>query len=105
MNDQRDGRREDSNTREERPIDSAAPVGHRQKDLIFQLCDVVRETGYAVHRWFRHGHFEKVYENSLVNRLRKKGIDIRQQLPIPVYDEDGTLVGTVCGRLGGRTSC
>jgi GxxExxY protein len=63
------------------------------KDPIFELCDVVRETAFDVHKWFRHGQFEKVYENSLANRLRKKGIDAVQQFHLPVFDEDGTLVG------------
>lgn len=57
------------------------------------LCDVVRETSFAMHRYFRSGHLEKVYENSLANRLRKQGIAVAQQHPLPVLDEDGTLVG------------
>ena len=36
---------------------------------------------------------EKVYENALAHRLRKAGLDVRQQHPIKVYDEDGTLIG------------
>jgi GxxExxY protein len=31
---------------------------------------------------------EKVYENALANRLRKTGLDVKQQQPITVYDED-----------------
>jgi hypothetical protein len=38
---------------------------------IMELCDVVRETGFAIHRYHRHGHLEKVYENALAHRLRK----------------------------------
>ena len=60
---------------------------------IMKLCDVVRETGYAAHRFLRNGHMEKVYENSLTNRLRKKGIKVVQQHPLSVFDEDGTLLG------------
>ena len=60
---------------------------------IFSLCDVVRETAYALHRFLRHGHFEKVYENGLANRLRKKGLRVEQQVPISVLDEDGTVLG------------
>ena len=33
---------------------------------ISELCDVVRETGYAIHVYHGHGHLEKVYENALV---------------------------------------
>ena len=60
---------------------------------IMKLCDVVRETGYAAHRYLRNGHVEKVYENSLANRLRKKGLKVIQQHPLSVFDEDGTLLG------------
>lgn len=58
-----------------------------------QLCDVVRQTSFDLHRYFRNGHLEKVYENSLVHRLRKQGIHVVQQHPLPVLDEDGTVVG------------
>jgi GxxExxY protein len=60
---------------------------------IMRLCDVVRETGFAIHRYHKHGHLEKVYENALAHRLRKLGLDVNQQHPLPVYDEDGTLIG------------
>jgi GxxExxY protein len=36
---------------------------------------------------------EKVYQNALVNRLRKAGIEVKSQHPLNVYDEDGTLIG------------
>jgi GxxExxY protein len=36
---------------------------------------------------------EKVYENALAHRLQKAGLDVKQQQPIKVYDEDGTLIG------------
>ena len=60
---------------------------------IMDLCDVVRETGFAIHRYHKHGHLEKVYENALAHRLRKLGLDVKQQPPLKVYDEDGTLIG------------
>lgn len=60
---------------------------------ILQRTDQVRETAYAVHRFFGPGHFEKVYENALVNRLKKTGIKRQQQVPITVRDEDGPVVG------------
>ena len=63
------------------------------KDPIFELCDIVRETSYSLHRYLRHGHAEKVYENGLLHRLRKAGFEVEQQHPLPVYDEDGTLLG------------
>ena len=37
---------------------------------VFELCDRVREVSLALHRYLRHGHMEKVYENSLAHRLR-----------------------------------
>ncbi len=46
-----------------------------------------------MHRYLRHGHFEKVYENGLVHQLRKVGLYVQQQLPLQVFDEDGTVLG------------
>ena len=60
---------------------------------IMQLCDVVRETGFAIHCYHKHGHLEKVYENALAHRLRKLGLDVKQQHSLKVYDEDGTILG------------
>ncbi|HYR91956.1 MAG TPA: GxxExxY protein [Terriglobia bacterium] len=60
---------------------------------ILALCDTVRTTSLAIHEYFRSGHLEKVYENTLAHRLRKNSIDVQQQAPIDIYDEDGTLVG------------
>ena len=60
---------------------------------INELCDVVRETSSAIHKYPRHGHMEKVYERAMVNRLTKLGLDVRPQAPLSVYDEDGTLLG------------
>jgi GxxExxY protein len=58
-----------------------------------KLSDGARETGYAVHCYHKNGHLEKVYENAMVNRLRKAGLDVKQQYPLTVYDEDGTIIG------------
>ncbi len=58
-----------------------------------ELCDVVRETAYAIHCYLRHGHLEKVYENALAHRLRKLGLQVQQQFPLIVCDEDGTVLG------------
>lgn len=63
------------------------------KQEIDQLCDHVRECSYGLHRHLRHGHGEKIYENGLAHRLRKREIPVQQQAPVPVYDEDGTLLG------------
>ena len=63
------------------------------KDRVFQLTDVVRETAYAIHVYLGPGHLEKVYENALIHRLRKLRLNIEQQRPLTVYDEDGTVIG------------
>ncbi len=60
---------------------------------INQLCDIVRETAFAIHCYHRNGHLEKIYENALVHRLLKQGIKVLQQQPLIVYDEDGTVLG------------
>jgi GxxExxY protein len=60
---------------------------------INQLCDIIRETSFAIHCYHRNGHMEKIYENALVHRLRKQGLEVKQQHPLSVRDEDGTLLG------------
>ena len=65
----------------------------KDKDDIFRLSDIIRETSFELHRFLRHGHLEKVYENGLANRLRKANIEVKQQYPLKVYDEDGTVLG------------
>ena len=60
---------------------------------INELCDMVRETSFAIHQYHRHGHLEKIYENALAHRLGKAGIHVQQQHPIHVPDEDGTMLG------------
>ena len=69
------------------------------KDPVFQLCDTVREVSLSLHSYLRHGHLEKVYENGLTHRLRKRGLHIEQQLPLKVYDEDGTALGDYAADL------
>lgn len=60
---------------------------------IFALCDLVRETSYEIHKYFRSGFTEKIYENALAHRLRKQGVRAEQQQCVRVFDEDGTLLG------------
>jgi len=57
------------------------------------LADHIRETCFALHKYLRHGHLEKVYENGLVHRLRSEGLHVEQQHAIRVRDEDGTPLG------------
>ena len=64
-----------------------------EHNRIFHLCDVIRETAFAIHKFHRHGHLEKVYENALAHRLRKRGLKVSQQVALPVFDEDGTPLG------------
>ena len=57
------------------------------------LYDRVRQIAYDIHVYHGNGHLEKVYENALAHRLRKTGLDVKQQHPLKVQDEDGTLIG------------
>ena len=58
-----------------------------------RLCDTIRQTSFELHSFLRQGHLEKIYENALVHRLRKLGLEVLPQHPLPVRDEDGTLLG------------
>jgi GxxExxY protein len=60
---------------------------------IFDVCSVVRETSFQIHRYFRSGHLEKIYANALAHRRKKQSIHLEQEHPIEVFDEDGTLLG------------
>ncbi|HEY9502483.1 MAG TPA: GxxExxY protein [Pyrinomonadaceae bacterium] len=60
---------------------------------ILKLTDVVRQTSFEIHRYFRSGFTEKIYENALAHRLKKHGIRVEQQQCMRVFDEDGTLLG------------
>lgn len=64
-----------------------------------ELCDLIRETGFAIHCYLRNGHLEKVYENALAHRLCKQGIQVRRQCPLKVFDEDGTVLGEYAADL------
>lgn len=66
---------------------------------IFTLCDIIRETSFDIHRYLRGGFTEKIYENALATRLRKKGILAEQQQRMKVFDEDGTLLGLLAADL------
>ena len=56
------------------------------------LCDMIRQTSFDIHKYLHHGHLEKVYENALVSRLTKMGKD-EHQYPLQVKDQDGTVIG------------
>ncbi|MCY7348192.1 MAG: GxxExxY protein [Pyrinomonadaceae bacterium] len=64
-----------------------------RNENIFKLCDLIRETSFAIHCYHKQGHLEKVYENALAHRLRKAGLHVEQQFSLKVYDEDGTIIG------------
>jgi len=66
---------------------------------IMKLCDVVRQTGFELHRYLGGGMLEKVYENGLAHRLRKLGLKVEQQWPLQIFDEDGTLLGDYAADL------
>lgn len=47
---------------------------------------------YHVYNTLGYGFLEKVYENAMAIELRKRGLNVVQQVPIKVY-YDGHLVG------------
>lgn len=67
--------------------------GMKIEKEVFALVDKIREIGYELHGYLRHGHLEKVYENGMVHRGRKAGIQIEQQYPLKVHDVDGEVLG------------
>ena len=67
--------------------------GEMNEEEVKALCDRIRQIAYDIHVYLGHGHMEKVYENALVHRMGKAGMRVEQQCPLPVFDEDGTLIG------------
>lgn len=57
-----------------------------------EITEKIIKHAYHVHNTLGFGFLEKVYENSLVKKLREEGLDIRQQHPIKVNFE-GVIVG------------
>lgn len=70
-----------------------------QESAVLVLCDRVRETAFALHKYLRHGHLERVYENGMVHRLRKQKIEVEPQFALAVLDEDGTVLGDYAADL------
>ena len=56
------------------------------------LCDMITQTSFDIHKYLHLGHLEKVCENALVSRLTKMGKD-EHQYPLQVKDQDGTVIG------------
>jgi GxxExxY protein len=71
----------------------------RDQVEINKLCDIIRQTSFEIHKYFRSGHLEKIYENALTHRLTKLGIKVIQQHSLNVCDEDGALLGHLCADL------
>ena len=58
------------------------------KELSYKIIGIAME----VHRELGPGFLEKVYENSMMLLLKKKGIEAKQQYPISVHCK-GTKIG------------
>ena len=56
------------------------------------ITEKIIKQAYYVHNTLGFGFLEKVYENSLVKKLKEEGLDVKQQYPIKVNFE-GTIVG------------
>jgi GxxExxY protein len=65
----------------------------KTENEVFDVVNKIRQIGYELHGYLRHGHLEKVYENGMAHRGRKAGLEIVQQYPLKVFDADGTVLG------------
>ena len=61
-------------------------------EKIISLCNLIRETSFSIHKYHKHGHLEKVYENSLMVLLRENGFKAEQQVKIKIHFH-GKIVG------------
>lgn len=67
--------------------------GERCESDVMALADAIRTTAYQIHTHLGTGYVEKVYENCLKHRLEKQGMQVAQQVPMSVFDEDGYKIG------------
>ena len=51
---------------------------------IKRITDDIRETAFSLHKYLRHGHLEKVYENALIVSLENNGVTAVPQKSIDV---------------------
>ena len=65
---------------------------HADEDKTNQVTQAVIGAAFRVGNTLGCGFLEKVYENALAHELRKMGLRVRQQHPIPVF-YDGVRVG------------
>jgi GxxExxY protein len=72
------------------PVGIISPRMDLADGQVNAICDIVRETGFAIHKFFGSGFREKVYERSLVHRLTKAGLAVDVQARVMIHDEDGT---------------
>lgn len=57
-----------------------------------QLTDTIINAFFAVYNALGYGFLEKVYENSLLHELHKRGLKVEAQKRLLVY-YDGVVVG------------
>ena len=71
---------------------------HVDEESLNAVTRVAIGCAYRVRNVLGYGFLEKVYENALVHELRKAGLVVEQQHPVPVY-YDGVLVGNFVADL------
>ena len=57
-----------------------------------EITDIIIQVFFKVYNELGYGFLEKVYENSLMLELRKRGLEVSQQHPIKIF-YDTTNVG------------
>jgi GxxExxY protein len=57
-----------------------------------EVTSAVIAAFYVVYNTLGYGFLEKVYENALILEIQKRGLSVKQQMPVKVYFE-GQVVG------------
>lgn len=57
-----------------------------------ELCDLIIKCAFEVYNILGNGYLEKVYENALVEELKRNNISSQSQVPIKVFYKN-TVVG------------
>lgn len=72
------------------PACTLSPRNDLSEQEVNAIASFVRETAFAIHKYFGPGFRERVYERSLIHRLRKAGLVVHLRPRVVIYDEDGT---------------
>ena len=69
-------------------VREVAHIGHRRPMTENEIAKEVVDAAFWIHKRLGPGLLESVYESILAYELKKRGLNVRRQVPIPVVYEE-----------------